>query len=63
MSVYAYRREAARHERYAEWLASVLAGDEELALSETALTGFVRIADRGFARYDGLDWFDPGSTR
>jgi len=31
--VYAYRREAARHERYAEWLAGVLAGDEELSPS------------------------------
>jgi len=136
--VYAYRREAERHERYAAWLTGVLSGDEELALSETALTGFVRIvtnpriladpaptehalgfvavlraarrtrwlsagdavwrnfesiarldpqvrgnlvpdawlaavalghgcrlatADRGFARYEGLDWFDPGSPR
>jgi len=132
---YAYRREAERHERYAEWLTDVVGGAEELALAEAALTGFVRIvthprimvdpaptpdalrfvaslraatrarrlaatdatwalmstwsagdpqlranlvpdawlaalacshgarlatADRGFARYPGLDWFDPG---
>lgn len=41
--VYAYRREAEHHEAYAAWLADVVAGSEELALAETALTGFVRI--------------------
>jgi uncharacterized protein len=134
--VYAYRREAERHERYAAWLAAVVAGSDELGLVESALTGFVRIvtnprimadpaptkealrfvrtlragrrarclaatdatwaqlddiavtdrqvrgnlvpdawlaamarshggrvatADRGFARFDGLDWFDPAA--
>lgn len=133
--VYAYRREADRHERYATWLADVVGGAAELGLVEAALTGFVRIvthprimavpaptpdalrfvatlraaprarqlpatdatwalmaewsasdpqlranlvpdawlaalarshgarlatADRGFARYPGLEWFDPG---
>lgn len=132
--VYAYRREAQRHEQYAAWLAGVVAGGDELGLVESALTGFVRIvtnprivaepaptgealrfvhalragrrarslaatdstwaqlesfartdrqvrgnlvpdawlaamarahggrlatADRGFARFEGLDWFDP----
>jgi hypothetical protein len=132
--VYAFRREADRHEAYASWLASVVAGGDELALHDLVLTGFVRIvtnpslvptqaptsmalefvgrlraarrarwipagapawakldelcsqdrglsanllphaylaalalthgcrlatADRGFARFQGLDWFDP----
>jgi uncharacterized protein len=134
--VYAYRREADRHERYAAWLSGVVAGGDELGLVESAVTGFVRIvtnprivadpaptgealrfvralhdarrahrlaatdatwaqlerfahtdrqvrgnlvpdawlaamarshggrlatADRGFARFEGLDWFDPGA--
>jgi uncharacterized protein len=41
--VYAHRRDAADHERYAEWLAGVVAGDDELGLVEAALTGFLRI--------------------
>lgn len=132
--VYAYRREAAGHDRYASWLAGVVAGPEGLALAEAVLIGFLRIvtnprifadpapaadatalidvlrasprshrleatdatwqhfrsltegdpqvrgnlipaawlaalarshgcrlatADRGFARFEGLDWFDP----
>jgi uncharacterized protein len=135
--VYAYRREAPDHAKYAAWLAGVLAGGDELGLVESALTGFVRIVtnprivadpaptaealrfvhalrtgsrarslaatdstwaqlesfartdrqvrgnlvpdawlaalarshggrvatpDRGFARFEGLDWFDPVST-
>jgi toxin-antitoxin system PIN domain toxin len=134
--VYAYRREAERHDEYSGWLAGVVAGGAELGLVESSLTGFVRIvtnpriladpaptaealgfvralrtgrrtrsltatdstwtqfesfartdrqvrghlvpdawlaamtrshggglatADRGFARFDGLDWFDPGA--
>jgi toxin-antitoxin system PIN domain toxin len=41
--VYAYRREAVGHERYADWLARVVAGDDELALVDACLTGFLRI--------------------
>jgi toxin-antitoxin system PIN domain toxin len=41
--VYAHRQDAADHERYAEWLAGVLAGGDELGLVEAALTGFLRI--------------------
>jgi uncharacterized protein len=134
--VYAYRREAQRHQQYAAWLTGVVAGDDELGLVEGALTGFVRVvtnprivadpaptsealrfvhalrtgrrarwlaatdatwaqlesfartdhqvrgnlvpdawlaavarshggrvatADRGFARFEGLDWFDPAA--
>lgn len=132
--VYAYRREADEHERYAAWLSDLVAGRDDLGLVESTLLGFVRIvtnprtaadpaptaealafvlalrsgprvrwltptaatwealaaiigvdpmvrgnlvpdawlaayaisngarlatADRGFARFDGLDWFDP----
>lgn len=132
--VFAYREEASDHERYASWLAELVAGADELALVESTLLGFVRIvtnprimgdpapttdalafvaalrgakrarwlsptksvwlrlmsivaedpqvranlvpdawlaalalahgsqlatADRGFARFEGLDWFDP----
>lgn len=134
--VYAFRREAEGHEHYATWLAEVVAGGDEIALHDHALTGFVRIvtnprivpapaptalalefvarlrrarrarwlaagpaswsrlgeladrdrgitgnvvpdaylaatalahgcrlatADRGFARFPGLDWFDPAA--
>jgi len=134
--VYAFRREAHDHERYATWLAEVVAGADELALHDHALLGVVRIvtnprimpkpapislalefvarlqaatrarwlpagpaawramgdlterdrgitgnlvpdtylaslalahgcrlatADRGFARFPGLDWFDPAA--
>ncbi|HKQ42582.1 MAG TPA: TA system VapC family ribonuclease toxin [Pseudonocardia sp.] len=41
--VHAYHRDAAKHERYAEWLADVVAGQEELGLVEAALTGFLRV--------------------
>ncbi len=41
--VYAFRREAAGHQRYAECLAGAVAGEEELALHDTPLAGFVRI--------------------
>ena len=134
--VYAFRREAEGHARYAAWLADVVAGADELALHDHALLGVVRIvtnprimpkpapislamefvaqlqaanrarwlpagpaswrrlgeltdqdraitanlvpdaylaalalthgcriatADRGFARFPGLDWFDPAA--
>ncbi len=41
--VYAFRREAMRHEQYASWLAGLVAGEEEIALHDHALIGFVRI--------------------
>ncbi len=41
--VYAYRREAERHDDYAAWLRQVVAGAEELALVDVVLTGFVRV--------------------
>ena len=37
--VYAFRREAQRHERYAEWLAELVAGADEIGLVEASLTG------------------------
>lgn len=40
--VYAFRREAPEHRRYAGWLSETVAGSE-LALAETVLTGVVRI--------------------
>jgi toxin-antitoxin system PIN domain toxin len=50
--VYAFRREAQRHEAYAEWLGAVVGGADELALHEVPLAGFVRIVtnSRIFAR-------------
>jgi uncharacterized protein len=41
--VYAFRREAERHEDYSGWLAGLLSGPEELAYAEATLTGFLRI--------------------
>lgn len=43
MLVYSYRKESARHDDYANWLARVIAGHEQLALVDTVLSGFVRI--------------------
>jgi toxin-antitoxin system PIN domain toxin len=40
--VYAFRREAERHDEYARWLADA-AATQEIALAETVLTGFLRI--------------------
>lgn len=40
--VYAFRREAVNHERYASWLSTTIASSE-LALVETVLLGMVRI--------------------
>lgn len=134
--VFAFRKEANHHQRYAEWLAQVVSGSDELALHDLTLSGVVRIvtnrrifaqpaptelaldfvdrlisakrarwlpngkspwtklrdlasidasvagnlvpdsflaslaitngcrlatADRGFARFQGLDWFDPAA--
>lgn len=41
--VYAFRREAHQHQRYADWLSEVVSGTEELALHELALSEFLRI--------------------
>lgn len=41
--VYAYRREADHHERYAAWLSETAGGDEDLGLLEPVLLGFVRV--------------------
>ncbi|MGL5863111.1 MAG: TA system VapC family ribonuclease toxin [Phycicoccus sp.] len=41
--VYAYRREAEHHHSYAAWLAAMVAGQDELALVDHCLTGFLRV--------------------
>lgn len=41
--VYAYRREAPNHARYTSWLAAIVLGQDELALTDHCLTGFLRI--------------------
>lgn len=41
--VYAHRRDAIEHPRYAAWLVAVATGPEPFACSELALSGFVRI--------------------
>jgi uncharacterized protein len=41
--VYAYRREAENHDRYATWLAGLVAGGDELTLVDHCLMGFVRV--------------------
>ncbi|MBV9012957.1 MAG: PIN domain-containing protein [Pseudonocardiales bacterium] len=41
--VYAFRREVEHHERYATWLARVVAGADELALHDTVLTAVARL--------------------
>lgn len=41
--VYAFRRESAQHGTYADWLARLVAGEDELGLSDQVLGGFLRI--------------------
>lgn len=41
--VYAYRREAEEHEAYAAWITRLVAGQDELALVDHCLVGFLRI--------------------
>lgn len=41
--VYAFRREAERHERYAAWLAELVAGADELGLHDCVISGVTRI--------------------
>jgi predicted nucleic acid-binding protein len=53
--VYALRREAEQHQRYAARLSQMVAGEEELALHDIAT------ADRGFARFPSIRTFDPAT--
>jgi toxin-antitoxin system PIN domain toxin len=53
--VYAHRREAPEHDRYAKWLVNLANGAEPFALSEFVAHGFLRIVTN--ARI-----FDPPST-
>lgn len=41
--VYAYRGESGDHEAYSAWLSALVAGEDELALVDHCLTGFLRI--------------------
>jgi len=42
--LYAYRRDAPRHEHYAAWLHEALRGPDDVALADHVLTAVVRIA-------------------
>lgn len=41
--VYAYRRDAPKHERYRRWLDDVVAGREAYGLTDLVLAGFLRV--------------------
>ncbi len=41
--IYAHREDAPEHERYAAWLQALTTSDEPFALSDTVLSGFLRI--------------------
>mgnify|MGYP005856934337 CR=1 FL=1 len=41
--VYAHRRDTRDHQRYIEWLESVVNGDQSFGYSELVLSGFLRI--------------------
>lgn len=45
--VYAFRREAEAHDRYAAWLADLVGGTEELGLHDAVLAGFTRVVTSG----------------
>lgn len=66
--VYAFRREAEHHERYADWLARLVAGADELALHDTVLAAVARVVTHPkiFADPAPCQWFStfsPGSGR
>jgi len=50
--VYAFRRTAPEHERYAAWLTEVIEGSEEVALYDHSLAGVLRIVTN--SRIQGL---------
>lgn len=41
--VYGFHRDSPRHEAHAAWLAGIVEGGEELALTDVVLTGFMRV--------------------
>jgi len=41
--VYAFRQESVQHTAYADWLTRLVAGEDELALNDQVLGGFLRI--------------------
>lgn len=53
--IYAHRREAPEHARYADWLRGVAAGPEPFGLSELGASGFIRIVT------NPRIWEDPTS--
>jgi toxin-antitoxin system PIN domain toxin len=53
--VYAHRRDAVEHVRFAKWLDALVTGPEPFALSEAVLHGFVRVVT-----YSKI--FQPAST-
>lgn len=78
--VFAFRREAAEHDRYAAWLTAAWEAFAALARADPQIRGNLvpdswlaalaiahrcrlATADRGFARFPDLDWFDPVALR
>jgi toxin-antitoxin system PIN domain toxin len=68
--VYAFRREAAEHERCAAWLGDVVGGSEELGLADHCLNGLLRIVTNprifadpapGPAAISFVDWLRAAS--
>ena len=41
--VYSFHRDSVGHDRYADWLSTVLAGSEPLVMADVVLTGFLRV--------------------
>src|SRR4051812_31446743 len=41
--IYAHRKDASEHQRYAAWLTSLTASDEPFAVADVVLAGFLRI--------------------
>jgi len=62
--IYAHRREAPEHSRYAEWLQRTVEAVEPFALSELGASGFVRIVtntkiwDEATTTEDALEFVD-----
>lgn len=42
--VYAHREDAPDHQRYREWLESILAGESAFGMCDLVLSGFIRVA-------------------
>ena len=54
--VYAFREDSPDHDRFRDWLQTCLRGNEPLALSDSVLSGFLRIVTHPKVFYPPTPW-------